>query len=140
MGMDFGKFLKNPEFDVIITTYRDIFQIEMLESDRFGSEYKKLSAVISMSKTDMQKMGIRTGDRVKISNKYGSIIVEARESRKNEPVGIAFMVNSPWSNALVSDETGGKGMPEFKKITAKISISKDEITGLEKLAGLSNPI
>lgn len=135
MGMDFGKFLKNPEFDIRITTYRDIFQIEMLESDRFGNEYKKLSAVISMSKTDMQKMSIKTGDRVKISNKYGSIIVEAKESKKNEPGGLAFMVNSPWSNALVSDETGGNGMPEFKNIIAKISISKDEITGLEKLAG-----
>lgn len=135
MGMDIGKFLKKPEFDIRITTHRDIFQIETLEYDRFSDEYKKLSAVISMSKTDMQKMGIKTGDRVKISNANGSIIVEAMESKKNEPGGLAFMVNSPWSNALVSGETGGKGMPEFKNITAKISISNDEITGLEKLAG-----
>lgn len=136
MGMDIGKFLKKPEFDIRITTYRDIFQIETLEYDGFSDEYKKLSAVISMSKTDMQKMSIKTGDRVKISNKYGTIIVEAKESKKNEPGGVAFMVNSPWSNALVSDETGGKGMPEFKNIIAKISISMDEITDLEKLTGL----
>jgi len=28
MGIDIGKFLKNPEFDILITTYRDIFQAE----------------------------------------------------------------------------------------------------------------
>jgi formylmethanofuran dehydrogenase subunit D len=45
MGIDIGKFLKNPEFEILITTYRDIFQVEAVERDRFGDDYKKLSAV-----------------------------------------------------------------------------------------------
>ena len=133
MGIDIGKFLKNPEFDIRITTYRDIFQAEALESDRFGEEYKKHSAVIVLSKSDLEKFGLRSQDRVKLSNNYGIIVVEVRESRRDEPGGIAFMVNSPWSNALVSDETGGRGIPEFKDIRARISLTKDEITPLEKL-------
>ncbi|CAG0964660.1 formylmethanofuran dehydrogenase subunit D [Methanosarcinales archaeon] len=133
MSMDFGKFLKSPEYDIKIITYRDIFQVEALESDRFGEEYKKLSASISMSKIDLQKMGIKSGDRVKISNNFGSLVVQARESKRDEPEGLAFMVNSPWSNSLVSGETGGKGIPEFKNIDAKISLSKEEITTLDKL-------
>jgi formylmethanofuran dehydrogenase subunit D len=135
MGMDIGKFLKSPEYDIRITTYRDIFQAEALERDRFGEEYKKLSAAIILSRNDMQKMGLKSGDRVKISNNYGSIVVEAKESKKDEPGGLAFMVNSPWSNSLVGDETQGKGIPDFKLITAKISLSKDEITSLETLTG-----
>jgi formylmethanofuran dehydrogenase subunit D len=130
MGIDIGKFLKNPEFDILITTYRDIFQVEALECDRFGEEYKKLSAVITMSKNDMEKMVFKSGDRVKLSNNFGSVVVEVRESKKNEPGGLAFMVNSPWSNSLVSGETDGKGIPEFKHIMAKISISKEEISCL----------
>jgi len=130
MGIDIGKFLKNPEFEILITTYRDIFQVEVLERDRFGEDYKKLSAVITMSKNDIQKMGFKSGDRVKLSNNYGSVVVEVKESKKNEPGGLAFMVNSPWSNALISGETDGKGIPEFKHITAKISLSKEEITCL----------
>jgi len=133
MGIDIGKFLKNPEFEIKITTYRDIFHVEALERDRFGEEYKKLSAAISMSKIDMQKMGLKTGDRIRISNNYGNIVVEARENKKEETQGVAFMTNSPWSNALVSGETGGKGIPEFKYITARMSLSKEEITTLEKL-------
>jgi len=135
MGMDIGKFLKNPEYEIKITTYRDIFHAEALERDRFGEEYKKLSAAIILSRNDMQKMGLKAGDRVKISNNYGSIVVEAKESKKDEPGGLAFMVNSPWSNSLVSGDTEGKGIPDFKLITARISLSNDEITSLETLTG-----
>lgn len=138
MGIDIGKFLKSPEFAIKITTYRDIFHAEAFERDKFGEEYKKLSAAISMSKIDMQKMGCKAGDRVKISNNSGSIVVETRENKKEEPEGVAFMVNSPWSNALVSGETGGKGIPEFKHITARMSLSKEEITSLEKLVSAFN--
>ncbi len=136
MGMDIGKFLKNPEFDIRISTYRDIFQAEALESDRFGEEYTKHSAVIMLGKDDLQKTGLKIGDRVKLSNKYGTVVVEVRVFKRDEPGGIAFMINSPWSNALVSDETGGRGIPEFKDIRAKLSITKDEITSLEKLEKL----
>ena len=131
MGIDIGKFLKSPEYDIKITTYRDIFQAEALESDRFGEAYRKLSAVIIMSKKDMLKMGFKSGYRVKISNKYGNIVVEVNESKKEEPGGLAFMVNSPWSNALVGGDTGM--IPDFKNITAKILLTKEEITALESL-------
>jgi formylmethanofuran dehydrogenase subunit D len=135
MGIDIGKFLKNPEFEILITTYRDIFQVEALERDRFGEDYKKLSAVITMSKNDLQKMGFKSGDHVKLSNNYGSIVVEVKESKKNEPGGLAFMVNSPWSNSLISGETDGKGIPEFKHIMARISLSKEEITNIADIIG-----
>lgn len=133
MGMDVGKFLKSPEYEIKLTTYRDIFQAEALEYDRFGDEYKKHSAAVVMGKDDMKKMGFKTGDRVRLTNSHGSIVVEVRESKREEPGGLAFMVNSPWSNALVSDETGGRGIPEFKNITARISLTKDEITKIESL-------
>ncbi|MFH0904707.1 MAG: molybdopterin dinucleotide binding domain-containing protein [Methanobacteriota archaeon] len=135
MGMDVGKFMKNPEYEIKLTTYRDIFQAEALENDRFSDEYKKHSAAIVMSKDDMKKFGLKTDDRVRLMNSYGSIVVELRESKREEPGGLAFMVNSPWSNALVSDETGGRGIPEFKNITARISLTKDEITTIESLIG-----
>jgi formylmethanofuran dehydrogenase subunit D len=133
MGIDVGKFLKNPEYEIQLTTYRDIFQAEKSEYDKFGEDYKKLSAAVIISKEDMKKIGSKSGDRVKLSNSYGSIVVEVCESKRNEPGGIAFMVNSPWSNSLVSDRTGGKGIPEFKTINARISLSKEDITPLEKL-------
>jgi formylmethanofuran dehydrogenase subunit D len=88
-----------------------------------------------MSKNDMQKMGLKSGDHVKLSNNYGIVVVEVRESKKNEPGGLAFMISSPWSNSLISGETDGKGIPEFKHIIAKISLSKEEITTITDFIG-----
>jgi formylmethanofuran dehydrogenase subunit D len=133
MGIDVGKFLKNPEYEIKIITYRDIFQVEAQERDRFGKDYEKLSACIVMSKNDMAKMGLKTGDKVKVANNNGSVVVEAREPKRDEPGGVAFMVNSPWSNVLVSGDTGGKGIPEFKNIIAKISLVKEDVTSIESL-------
>lgn len=137
MGIDIGKFLKSPEYEIKITTHRDIFQVEALENDRFGEDYKKLSACIVLDKKDLNRLGFKPGDRVRVSNNYGSIVVEVKESRKDEPGGTAYMVNSPWSNSLVSDDTGGKGIPLFKYITARISLTKEEITPLESLISSS---
>ncbi|VVB86107.1 Uncharacterised protein [uncultured archaeon] len=78
-------------------------------------------------------MSLKHGDRVRLANSSGCVVVEVRESKRDEPGGLAFMVNSPWSNALVPSDTGGRGIPEFKNITAKISLTKDEITTLESL-------
>jgi len=133
MGMDIGKFLKSPEYEIKITTYRDIFQAETLEKDRFGDEYKKHSAAVVMGKDDLKKFGLKSGDSVRLTNSFGSVVVEVRESKREGPGGLAFMVNSPWSNALVSDETGGNGIPEFKNITARISLTKEDITKIESL-------
>lgn len=133
MAIDVGKFLKAPEYEIKITTYRDIFQIEALENDRFGGEYKKFSACIMMSKEDMKKMRFKSGDRVKLTNSNGSVVVEVKETKRDEPAGLAFMVNSPWSNVLVPCDAGGKGVPEFKNISARISLTKEEVTTLESL-------
>jgi formylmethanofuran dehydrogenase subunit D len=133
MGMDIGKFLKSPEYEIKVTTYRDIFQVEALENDRFGDEYKKHSAAVVMGKEDLKKFGLKSGDRVRLSNSYGTVVVEVRESKREEHGGLAFMVNSPWSNVLVSDDTGGKGIPDFKSINARISLTKDEISTIESL-------
>ena len=119
MGIDVGKFLKNPEYEIKIITYRDIFQVEAQERDRFGKDYEKISTSIVMSKNDMEKMGLKSGDRVKVANNNGSIVVEVRESKRNEPGGVAFMVNSPWSNVLVSGDTAGKGFPNSRLLLQK---------------------
>jgi len=131
MGIDVGKFLKKPEYDIRITTYRDVFQVEALEYDRLGEDYKKLSAIIMISKEALKKMNLKPGDRVKLSNRHGSVVVEVTETKRDETGGVAFMVNSPWSNALVSGET--RGIPEFKDIKATLSITNEEVTPVERL-------
>ncbi len=135
MAVDVGKFIRAPEYDITVVTYRDVFQSSACEEDRNGGECERLSAVIVLDTAEMKRMGIQDGANVKLTSKWGSIVVKAVFSPREEQKGIGFMVNSPWSNALVSGETTD-GIPEFKNIKVKIKVSTEKIIDNKKLLSL----
>ncbi|MBN2488160.1 MAG: formylmethanofuran dehydrogenase [Methanosarcinaceae archaeon] len=130
--MELGKFLTAPEYGFVIVTYRDIFQSAALEKSRFGEEYRKLSAVIKMDSGDIKKLGVVEGDTVVVKNACGKVVVRVEESGYDVPhQGVAYMPNSPWSNSLVSADTGGTGVPKYKMIKVMVSNARGEaITGM----------
>jgi formylmethanofuran dehydrogenase subunit D len=135
MAVDVGKFIRAPEYDITIITYRDVFQSSACEEDRYGKECERLSAMVMLDADEMKRMGIHDGVNVRLTSKWGSIVVKAVFSPRQEQKGIGFMVNSPWSNALVSDETTD-GIPEFKNIKVNIKVSHEKIVSLRELLPL----
>jgi formylmethanofuran dehydrogenase subunit D len=133
--MGFGQFLAAPEIKLKIVTYRDVFQNTAQESSRFGQEYEKLSAVIKLDLKDISKLSIKENDTVIVKNSYGKVVVTVQKSEYDEAhPGIAYMVNSPWSNALVPDATGGTGVPKFKDFEATVQGAKGEkVTGIREI-------
>ena len=130
--MGFGQFLATPEQKVTIVTYRDIFQSAVMEEGRFSEEYAKLSAVIKMDASDIKKLDVKEGDTVVVKNEGGKVIVRVESSGYDSHPGIAYMPNSPWSNALVSADTGGRGVPRYKNIEATVLSAKGEgVTGID---------
>jgi formylmethanofuran dehydrogenase subunit D len=125
--MDFGSFLATPEIKVKVVTYKDIFQDKAMIENRFGEEYRNLSAVIKLDPVDLKQLSVKKGDTVILQNSFGRVVVRAEESGYETPHrGVAYMPNSPWSNMLVSDETGGKGVPRFKDISVTVMSAKGE--------------
>ncbi|MBP2029623.1 formylmethanofuran dehydrogenase subunit D [Methanohalophilus levihalophilus] len=125
--MGFGQFISKPEVDILIVTHRNIFQNSALESSRFSVEYAEQSAVIMLTASDMKKLQVENNGSVLLQNKWGKVVVRARQSEEEkEHNGVGYMVNSPWSNMLVSPETNGTGVPDFKKIKVTASSTEDE--------------
>ncbi len=125
--MDFGSFLTSPEIKVKVITYRNIFQDKAMLENRFGEKYKDLSAVIKLDSADLKQLNVKKGDTVILKNSFGKVVVKAEESEYDIPHrGIAYMPKSPWSNILVSDETGGTGVPKFKDISITVTSAKGE--------------
>ncbi|WP_406670014.1 molybdopterin dinucleotide binding domain-containing protein [Methanolobus sp. ZRKC4] len=133
--MGFGQFLASPELKLKVITYRDVFQDSAKESSRFGEEYERLSAIIRLDPKDISKLAIKEGETVIVKNNFGKVVVKAQRSvYEEEHPGIAYMVNSPWSNALVPDETGGTGVPKFKEFEATAQGAKSEkVTGIKDI-------
>ena len=133
--MGFGQFLAAPEQKVTIVTYRDIFQSAVMEEGRFSEEYLKLSAVIKMDAADIKKLDVKEGDTVIVKNDDNNEKVVVRVENSGYDAshqGIAYMPNSPWSNVLVSADTGGRGVPRYKNIEVMVSSAKGEsITAID---------
>ena len=131
--MDFGSFLKAPEIKVKIVTYRDIFQDKAMIENRFGEEYRDRSAVIKMDSADLKQLNVKKGETVILKNSFGTVVVKAEESGYETPHrGIAYMPKSPWSSMLISDETGGTGVPKFKDISVTVTSAKGQkVTEIE---------
>ncbi len=118
---------------VTVVTFRDIFQYEAEKKSRYSEDYRKLSAQIILDKQDMAGLGVKDGQNVLVKNDVGSVVVAVKTSEDDPHPGLAFMVKSPWSNQLVSDDVCTASIPGFKRISAQISPSGENVTQISEL-------
>ena len=116
-----------------IVCFEDIFQCEAWEKSRFSDEYRQLSAVILLDKQDMASLGVKDGDKVLVENEINKIVVAAKTSDDEPHAGLAFMINSVWSNQLLRDDLCNASVPGFKGITAKVGPSQGEVTRISEI-------
>ena len=116
-----------------IVCFEDIFQYEAREKSRFSDEYRQLSAVILLDKQDMASLGVKDGDKVLVENEISKIVVAAKTSDDEPHAGLAFMINSVWSNQLLRDDLCNASVPGFKGITAKVGPSQGEVTRISEI-------
>ena len=73
--------------------------------NKYSQEYIDAAAVVTLHKSDLQKLGLQDGKNVQLKNKTGEIVVRAFGSDKATE-GYAVMPPSPWVMALVSVPVG----------------------------------
>lgn len=118
---------------VTVVTFKDIFQYEAEKKSRYAEDYRRLSAQIVLDKQDMAGLGVKDGQNVLIKNDVGNVVVAVKVSEDDPHPGLAFMVDSPWSNQLVSDDICITNIPGSKGITAQVSPSGDSATKISEL-------
>ena len=116
-----------------IVCFEDIFQYEAREKSRFSDEYRQLSAVILLDKQDMASLGVKDGQNVLVENEISKIVVAAKTSDDEPHAGLAFMINSVWSNQLLRDDLCNASVPGFKGITARVGPSQGEVTQISEI-------
>jgi len=121
------------EVEVTIVAFQDIFQNEARKKGLYTDEYRQLSAQIILDKQDMTRLGVKDGQRVLVKNEVCGVVVAAKTSDDEPHPGLAFMINSPWSNQLVRDDVCDTSIPGFKKIAARVSPSEENVTQISEL-------
>ena len=104
----------------ILITGRTIDQGVGKELGKGSKEYFDSAALCFIDEADMKKLGIKSRTNVKVTSKYGSVIVKAAKNPYGSNPGLVFIPCGLWANAVCGDETFGMGMPLFKGFQVEV--------------------
>jgi len=115
-----------PKIRVTLLTGRTIEQGTAKECGKLSDEYFESVAVCELDPDDLKELGIKENSNVKISTKFGSVIVKAKESRRWPHAKIVYMPYGIWANTVVDPHTHGTGMPSYKGFSAEVESAPGE--------------
>ncbi len=104
----------------ILITGRTIDQGVGKEMGKGSKEYFDSSSICIIDESDMKKLGIKSRANVRVTSKYGSVIVKAAKNPYGSNPGLVFIPCGLWANAICGDETFGMGMPLFKGFQVEV--------------------
>ncbi|MDR0373592.1 MAG: molybdopterin dinucleotide-binding protein [Nitrososphaerota archaeon] len=109
-----------------LITGRTIEQGVGKEKGKGSEEYYTSCAVCFFDKSDMLALGIKNGSIVRVTSKYGSVIVRAQKYRWGVMTGMVFMPVGSWANVICGDETFNMGMPLFRGFPVEVEPAPDQ--------------
>ena len=117
-----------------LITGRTIEQGVGKELGKGSVEYYDSCAVCFFDKSDMIKIGVKNGSIVKVTSKYGSVIVKAQKYPWGTNPGMVFIPCGSWANCVTGDETYSMGMPLFKGFPVEVEPAPNQpVMTLEQL-------
>lgn len=94
-----------------------------ISEGKFGEEYLKQILTLQMSPTDMERLGIVNGDKVRLTSETGQIEVDVHGAKGDElPPGLLFIPFGDMSSRLMGCDTHGSGMPTSKGIDVEVEV------------------
>lgn len=102
-----------------------------LEAKTYRS-YFDACTYCELNSSDLEKLGVSEGDRLKVKTEFGEVVVFAKANDGN-PDGLAFIPMGPWANAVVCPDTHGCGMPGFKGVPTEIETTEEEPLDMKSL-------
>jgi len=115
-----------PKLKVLLLTGRTIRQGQGKEYGKLSERYWKSVAICEIDPEDMNYLGIKENQSVKITTDYGTVVVRAVKSLRAPHRGAVFVPYGPWASVVVNPKTHGTGMPSFKGIPATIEPASSE--------------
>ncbi|MEM2110368.1 MAG: molybdopterin dinucleotide binding domain-containing protein [Candidatus Bathyarchaeia archaeon] len=121
------------ELEFSLITGRSIEQGCGKEQGKLSEEYVNNVALCEMNVKDMEKLNIRDGGNVKVTTKFGSVVLKAKKSRRIKSSGIIFIPYGAWANVVLGPDTEGTGMPLLKGLKATVESTNEKVLGLPDL-------
>jgi formylmethanofuran dehydrogenase subunit D len=119
---------------VIINTGTSIIQaFYEKKGSTLKDEYRQATAVAFMDKRDMQKLSLKSRDKIDVETQWGKVTLYVDVSHDAPHEGMIFIPKGPWANVVISPETYCCNVPTFKGIPAEISKSDKQVLLVSQL-------
>jgi len=87
-----------------------------------------------MNPEDISFLSIKSGDNVKVTTRYGSVILKSSSSNQLNKRGLIYIPYGPYSNRVVGDDSNSSGTPTFKGVQGSVeSAIGESVKTLEEL-------
>jgi len=88
-----------------------------ISEGKFGETYQSETSLLQVSPSDMQRLGLSSGEQVRLTSEWGQIDVSIVPAKGDElPPGLLFIAYGDLSSRLMGGDTHGSGMPTSKGI------------------------
>jgi formylmethanofuran dehydrogenase subunit D len=122
----------------ILNTGRSVPQGASVEH-KGSEEYFSVVSICFLNTVDMMMLGIENGARVMITSPTGHVVLSARLA-EGVARGEIFVAIGPYANHIISSETHGTGMPDFKSQYVDVEVTEEPVRSvgelMEEIGGL----
>lgn len=88
-----------------------------LNEGKYTDAYRDEVNTLQIAPKDMERLELNDGDRVRLWNSVGDVVVPCRAAKGDElPPGLLFISYGDTSSHLMGADTHGSGMPDSKGI------------------------
>jgi len=94
--------------------------------------YRTVASACFLNPVDMMMLGIESGNRVRVTTSTGHIVLTSR-SAEGVARGEIFVTIGPYANHIISSETHGTGMPDFKSQFVDVEPTEEPIKSVGEL-------
>jgi formylmethanofuran dehydrogenase subunit D len=92
-----------------------------LNKGKLKEAYQLETSMLDINTDEMARLGLEEGDKVRLSNKVGDVIVTCRGKKPDDlPSGLLAIPYGPPTTHLMGSETYGSGMPVSKHMEVTI--------------------
>ncbi len=86
-----------------------------ISEGKFRTNYQEEIHILQVAPEDMQRLGLREQQQVRITSEFGAIDVAVTAAKGDElPPGVLFIAYGDLSSRLMGGDTHGSGMPTSK--------------------------
>jgi len=92
-----------------------------ISEGKFRESYQTETQTLLVSPQDMQQLGLKDGDRVRMTSEHGGTDVAVAAAKPDElPPGLLFIAYGDLSSRLMGADTHGSGMPTSKGLDVEL--------------------